>query len=269
MDQYFVVGNPIKQSKSPVIHHLFAEQTKQSLNYDKKLIDDDDFEQAISRFKKANVKGVNVTAPFKERAFNLCDELSEFAAKAGAVNTLIIEEGKIKGDNTDGVGLVNDLLNHQVSLSGQRILILGAGGAAKGVVAPILDHQPSQLIIANRTLKRAQDIANQYPNKAIDVLTFDELANVSVDLIINATSAGLNGQSLPIPPSIITPSVICYDMTYGKELTPFLTFASQAGCEKLIDGLGMLVGQAAQSFYLWRGVMPQVKDVIDKLRAQM
>lgn len=269
MDQYFVVGNPIKQSKSPTIHQLFAQQTKQQLNYDKHLIEQGDFYQTIMQFKNDNIKGVNVTAPFKEEAFELCDELSEFAAKAGAVNTLIIDGDKIKGDNTDGVGLVNDLLNNQVPLKGKRILILGAGGAAKGVVAPILEHQPSQLIIANRTLKRAQDIASQYPNNIIDVVTFDQLEDMSVDVVINATSAGLNGQSLPVPASIITTSVICYDMTYDKELTPFLNFAKQAGSENLIDGLGMLVGQAAKSFYLWRGVMPDVNQVVATLRAQM
>lgn len=269
MDQYLVVGNPIAQSKSPVIHQHFAEQTQQQITYDKKLIALDKFDKVIAQLIANGVKGINVTAPFKEQAFELCDQLSDFAAKAGAVNTLIVKDGKLVGDNTDGKGLVNDLLNHQVQLENKTILLLGAGGAAKGVVAPLLAQQPKQLIVANRTIAKAEQIAEQYPAYNIQTATFEQLEQVTADVIINATSAGLNGQVLPISGEIFTKDVVCYDMTYAKSLTPFLTYAKENGSNQLIDGLGMLVGQAAESFYLWRGVRPNSANVIAMLREQM
>ncbi len=268
MDKYLVVGNPIAQSKSPVIHGLFAQETQQNMMYSKELIAVDDFKGAIENFISSGVKGINVTAPFKEQAFELCDELSEFAAKAGAVNTLIFKEGAIYGDNTDGVGLVNDFINHNVELSGKSIVLLGAGGASKGVVSAMLAEQPAKLTIANRSVEKAQSIAELYPDQ-VSACRLEELADIQADIVINATSAGLNGQSLNIPSNIFHEQMICYDMTYGKALTPFLTFAKNSGSKQLIDGLGMLVGQAAQSFYIWRGVKPSTDGVISQLREQM
>lgn len=269
MDQYFVVGNPIAQSKSPFIHQLFAQQTAQALQYDKKLIAIDEFESSVKQLQNEQVCGLNVTAPFKEQAFALCDELSDFAAKAGAVNTLIFKDNKIIGDNTDGVGLVSDLIAHKVLLKGRRILMLGAGGAAKGVVSALLAQTPESLTIANRSVEKAQLIASQYPGDKVNALTFPELTQANYDVIINATSAGLNGQALNIPSDIFTCDVTCYDMTYARTLTPFLQYAKESGVTQLIDGLGMLVGQAAQSFYLWRGVKPDTHEVTIQLRAEM
>ena len=268
MDKYLVVGNPIAQSKSPVIHGLFAKETQQNMMYNKELIAVDGFKEAIENFVSLGVKGINVTAPFKEQAFELCDELSEFAAKAGAVNTLIFKDGMIYGDNTDGVGLVNDLVDHKVDLKGKSIVLLGAGGASKGVVSALLAEQPASITIANRSIEKAQNIAELYPEQ-VSACRFEELAEIHADIVINATSAGLNGQRLDIPSSIFNDDTICYDMTYSKALTPFLISAQSSGSKHLIDGLGMLVGQAAQSFYIWRGVKPSSNGVIHLLREQM
>jgi shikimate dehydrogenase len=269
MDQYRVFGNPIAQSKSPFIHQQFAIQSKQIMNYESEWVALDQFDNAVKKLIANNGKGANVTAPFKEQAFALCDELSERAKLAGAVNTLIFSNGIIYGDTTDGVGLVSDLLRHQVQLGDSRVLLLGAGGAAKGVVQSILEQSPQSLTIANRTLSKAQAITSQYPNDVINAITFAETNNLAFDIIINATSAGLSGDSLPISDHTIESSTVCYDMVYGKEPTAFLKQAKQLGVKHIIDGLGMLVGQAAASFHLWRAVSPAVEPVLVSLRAQL
>lgn len=269
MDQYLVYGNPIKQSKSPVIHMSFAQECDLNIHYDRKFVELNGFDDAVNSFIKQGGKGANVTAPFKEQAMAMCDVLSEHAKFSGAVNTLTFKNGKIYGDTTDGVGLVNDLLAHNVVLKNSKILLLGAGGASKGVVLPLLNQQPLKLTIANRTVSKAQNIVAQYDNHPIDACSFDETNNQSYDVIINATSAGLSGNGLPISENIITRNTICYDMTYGKQLTPFLTIATQLNAKNVIDGLGMLVGQAAESFYIWTGVRPSTDLLLKKLRQEL
>ncbi len=269
MDQYLVYGNPIKQSRSPFIHQAFAQSTEQNISYQSQLVALDGFAEEVQRFIKQGGKGANVTAPFKEQAMQLCDHLTKRAELAGAVNTLTFIDGEIFGDTTDGDGLVNDLLANQVVLKNQRILLIGAGGAAKGVVLPLLEQEPKQLIIANRTLSKAQAIIEQYPNYPISCCSFDQVIDYDFDVIINATSAGLNGQALPISAEVIKPNVTCYDMTYSKELTSFLKVAQQRQAKKLIDGLGMLVGQAAVSFEIWRKVKPDTQAVLTRLRDEM
>lgn len=269
MDQYRVFGNPIAQSKSPTIHQQFASQTQQTINYQKELVEIGQFEQAVNTLISQNGKGANVTAPFKEDAFALCTHLTTRAKLAGAVNTLTFINEEIHGDTTDGIGLVNDLLNHDISLENKRILLLGAGGAAKGVVQSILEQQPNELVIANRTVSKANAICAQHSTDNISACSFDETSNKTFDIIINATSAGLTGNSLPIADPLIAKAHTCYDMVYGKELTPFLTKAQQFGVEHVIDGLGMLVGQAAASFTIWRNVIPEVEHVLVNLRESM
>lgn len=269
MDQYRVFGNPIAQSKSPFIHQQFATQTEQRIHYQSELVQLGNFESAVRELITQNGKGANVTAPFKEQAFTMCDELSDRAKLAGAVNTLIFNNGTIYGDTTDGVGLVSDLLRQQITLQHSKILLLGAGGAAKGVVQALLEQSPTSLTIANRTLSKAQAIVSQYPNQAIHAVTFADTEQLSFDIIINATSTGLSGESLPISNATIKSAVACYDMVYGKHPTAFLIQAKTLGVKHIIDGLGMLVGQAAESFKLWRGVSPDIEPVLTTLRTQL
>lgn len=266
MDQYRVFGNPIKQSRSPFIHQAFAQQTKQILNYQSELVALDGFDQAIEHLINIGGFGANVTAPFKDQAYALCDELSERARTAEAVNTLTFKNNKIYGDNTDGVGLVQDLLRQKVKLNKARILLLGAGGAAKGVLLPLLEQEPDTITIANRTVSKAEQIGRQFKNDKLIACGFDELINQHFDVIINATSASLHGELPPVPKKVFEKTV-CYDMVYSKQLTPFLVLANESGAIKTIDGLGMLVGQAAESFAVWRGVKPSVESVISSLRA--
>ena len=269
MDQYRVFGNPIAQSKSPFIHQQFAAQTKQLINYQSEMVELDQFDMTVKKLIANNGKGANVTAPFKEQAFVLCDELSERAKLAGAVNTLTFSEGIIYGDTTDGIGLVSDLLNHKVQLRNSRILLLGAGGAAKGVVQSLLEQAPASLTIANRTLSKAQAIIQHYPDNPVAAMTFADTEHLTFDVIINATSAGLSGASLPIANQTIKSSVVCYDMVYGREPTEFLKQAKNLDVPQIIDGLGMLVGQAAASFQIWTGVYPDVEPVLAALRAKL
>lgn len=269
MDKYCVYGNPIKQSQSPYIHQNFAKSTQQNLSYHSQLVDLDGFNDAVKTFIESGAKGANVTAPFKEEAMALCDQLSEHAKLAGAVNTLTFKDGQIFGDTTDGVGLVNDLISHQVQLKDKRVLLLGAGGAAKGVVLPILDQEVKLLTIANRTVAKAEAIVAQYSNQPLQACSFDDANSQHYDVIINATSAGLSGNGVPIADDIITSETVCYDMTYGKTPTPFLQKAKEKQAQQVIDGLGMLVGQAAASFYIWRGVKPATENILSELRAKL
>jgi len=267
MDQYRVFGNPIKQSRSPFIHQLFAKQTQQQLNYQSEYVEVEQFEETIKSFIKSGAKGANITVPFKERAMVLCDQLTERAQLAGAVNTLTFVEGKICGDNTDGEGLVKDLLNNNIPLKNSRILLLGAGGAAKGVLLPLLAQAPESIVIANRTVSKAEDLIKKFKNDKLSASEFDALGETKFSLIINATSASLTGNVPPITKECVA-NTYCYDMVYGQELTPFLLWAKEHGATKVIDGLGMLVGQAAESFRVWRNVLPEIAPVLKQLRTK-
>ncbi|MCJ8312533.1 MAG: shikimate dehydrogenase [Saccharospirillaceae bacterium] len=270
IDQYAVVGHPISHSKSPAIHMQFAQQTNQILQYTAIDIEPELFDEKIKAFFKNGGKGLNVTVPFKEKAFELADHLSDRAKTAQAVNTLILnDDGSITGDNTDGKGLVNDLLN-STELKGKTILVIGAGGASKGVLLPIIEQQPKSITIVNRTFSKAKSLAEQFSDfyQNIQAVELDKI-NESFDVIVNATSASLQGQSLNINANIIAEHTVCYDMMYGKEQTVFNQWASKQGAKKTIDGLGMLVGQAAFSFYLWRGVEPQTQIVMNSIRENM
>jgi shikimate dehydrogenase len=263
-DRYAVFGHPIAHSKSPLIHAAFAHQTGQDMTYEAILAPLDGFADSVAQFIAAGGRGANVTVPFKEEAFKLANRLSPRAQRAGAVNTLVFDADGILGDNTDGAGLVADLTrNLHCALAGKRILLLGAGGAARGVIEPLLEQQPAALVIANRTASRAQELAELF-GRGVTACGFDE-ANTPFDVVINATAASLAGELPPLSPGIFTTDTLAYDMMYGRD-TPFLSFAHTHGAATA-DGLGMLVEQAAEAFWLWRGVRPDTAPVIASLRA--
>lgn len=272
VDDYAVMGNPIGHSKSPLIHARFAEQTQQAINYTAIHVDLGGFEQAVGNFVASGGKGLNVTVPFKQEAWALADERSERAERAGAVNTLIFKDKKIMGDNTDGIGLVRDLRdNKKLELQGRRILLMGAGGAARGVLLPLMILQPARLLIVNRTAEKAKDLAEAFADMGeVTGCGYEALAGQSFDLIINATAASLQGELPPLPDEgLIASGGTCYDMMYGREPTVFMNWCQQQGTNRVYDGLGMLVEQAAESFYLWRGVRPHTNEVIESLRQEM
>jgi len=265
---YAVFGHPIAHSQSPRIHAAFARQTGQEMAYDAILAPLDGFADSVARFIAAGGRGANVTVPFKEDAFKLAGRLSPRAQRAGAVNTLCFDADGILGDNTDGAGLLADLTrNLHCTLAGKRILLLGAGGAARGVIEPLLEQQPAALVIANRTVGRAQELAELFGHamnhRGVTACGF-EAAEPPFDLVINATAASLAGELPPLSPRVFTPDTLAYDMMYGRD-TPFLAFAREHGAATA-DGLGMLVEQAAEAFYLWRGVRPDTAPVIAALR---
>ncbi|HHI5411993.1 shikimate dehydrogenase [Vibrio metoecus] len=270
IDQYVVFGNPINHSKSPFIHTLFARQTQQPMTYTVQCAPVDGFIEAASHFFAQGGRGCNVTVPFKEDAYRFAGRLTERARLAGAVNTLKkLDDGEILGDNTDGEGLVQDLLAQQVQLKGANILLIGAGGAARGVLKPLLDQKPASITITNRTLSKAEQLAELLaPYGAVIAKPFTELTQ-SYDVIINSTSASLDGELPAIQPVIFAANSICYDMMYGKGHTVFNQWALQHGCAQVIDGLGMLVGQAAESFMLWRGLRPGTKQILRELRKNL
>jgi shikimate dehydrogenase len=272
MDKYCVFGNPIAHSKSPEIHAAYAAQTGQQLTYEKRLAPLDGFADAVRAFIAEGGKGANVTVPFKLEAHKLANALTVRAQAAGAVNTLIFSEEGIIGDNTDGTGLVTDIVyNAQTPIAGKRVLLLGAGGAARGVVLPILEHRPAALVIANRTVATAEALVQQFAALAgegvLSACGFADIAG-SFDIIINATSASLSADLPPVPPSAFKPGALALDMMYGKELTVFLQFAAAQGAATR-DGLGMLVEQAAEAFMAWRGVRPATASVLSALRAKL
>lgn len=272
MDHYRVFGNPIKQSRSPFIHQQFALSTEQLISYQAQLVELEQFSSTVKEFIAQGGKGANVTVPFKEQALALADHLTERAKLAGAVNTLSFISGKVYGDNTDGLGLVQDLIRHHVQLKQSKILLLGAGGAAKGVILPLLEKKPEQIVIANRTVSKAEQLCQQFSSLGHSNLTacgFNGVNEQPFDVIINATSASLSGGVPNISGKSIDSNTVCYDMVYASELTPFLQWAKEQGAEKVIDGLGMLVGQAAESFQIWRGTKPEVEPVLASLRKQM
>lgn len=271
-DKYAVIGNPIAHSKSPLIHSEFAKQTKQDLVYTAELVEIGKVKEFVSSFYQNNGKGLNVTVPFKQDAWELATQHSDRAQRAGAVNTLVLNnENEFFGDTTDGVGLVNDLTqNHQLNLNDKRILILGAGGAVRGVLEPVLNFKPDELVIANRTVEKATALANDFSDLGVIAgCGFNELENEKFDLIINGTSASLSGELPPIPNNILANNASVYDMMYAANPTPFMQWGQEHGASLCLDGLGMLVEQAAESFYIWRKVKPETKHVINKIRQSL
>lgn len=271
IDRYAVIGNPIAHSKSPLIHAAFAEQTGETLSYTAELVEPGKVADFVSEFMRHNGRGMNVTVPFKQDAFELADTLSDRAQRAGAVNTLILDNGTIYGDTTDGVGLLNDLvINHKQSLKHKRILVIGAGGAVRGVLEPLLLEQPQCLVIANRTVEKARQLADDFASFGnISACGYDQLAGQQFDLIINGTSASLAGELPPLPDNLFTENACAYDMMYAAEPTTFMQWSEQQGATSVFDGLGMLVEQAAESFYLWRKKRPETRGVIEDLRKQL
>ena len=267
-DRYAVMGNPIAHSKSPQIHGLFARQTGQDIGYEKILVALDGFAAAVAEFQRLGGKGLNVTVPFKQEAWALMGGLSERARAAGAVNTIVLEaDGRLFGDNTDGTGLVHDLRdNHGVQLTDRRVLLLGAGGAARGVIPALLDEIPAAITIANRTGARAQELAELFGARgALHGCGLDALGG-RFDIVINATSAGLSGELPALAPDLLADGAVCYDMVYGDGPTAFQQWAQRHGARLALDGLGMLVEQAAAAFQLWRGIRPDTAPVIAALR---
>ena len=272
LDCYAVFGNPIKHSKSPQIHSLFAQQTNQSLTYTAELAEPNQFNQAVDDFIKHNGKGLNITVPFKEDAWLCAAQRSDRAQRAGAVNTLILQQdGTLYGDTTDGVGLVRDLMqNHNIVLSGKDILIIGAGGAVRGVLEAILEQQPTSLLIANRTKQKAMQLSEDFSDLgSIDGCGLDEINERDFDIVINGTSASLKGDLPALPDSIFRKDSCSYDMMYAAQATPFMQWSSENGASQIFDGLGMLVEQAAESFFIWRDVRPETTSVIQHIREQL
>lgn len=274
IEKFAVIGHPIEHSKSPLIHQAFASQFGKSIVYEKVLAPLDGFSETVSKLQAEDYRGANVTVPFKFEAFEASNALSDRAQAAGAVNTLSFQDGKISGDNTDGCGLVNDILKHwQASIAGKKVLLLGAGGAAQGVMLPLLAQQPTLLTIANRSLDKAQAMVSRFAtgqesNKPLtsvelQVKTFDALGD-AYDIVINATSAGLQAEALAISPAIFSENTLAYDMMYGRE-TPFMQQAYAAKAS-VADGLGMLVEQAAEAFFIWHGLRPDTATVIQSFR---
>jgi|TARA_R110000850_G_scaffold117379_1_gene233763 shikimate dehydrogenase len=268
-DRYCVFGNPVKHSKSPLIQTEFAHQTQQALEYSVQEAPLDGFADAWRDFVGAGGRGANVTVPFKGDAFALCDTLSHRARRAGAVNTLILGgNGRTYGDNTDGIGLVRDLAYHRVALAGKRVLVLGAGGAVRGILEPLLAEQPGEVVVVNRTAAKAEQLANDFVDLgAIQGGGFDTVKG-TFDVVINGTSASLSGDLPPLPDRLFNANAWAYDMMYGAEPTVFLQWAGPRGA-KLLDGLGMLVEQAAESFFLWRNVRPDTIPVRETLRQSL
>lgn len=269
IDRYAVFGNPVAHSKSPQIHKLFAQQTDQSLIYTAELVEIGQFDQAVKTFIKNNGKGLNITVPFKEDAWCCATQLSERARRAGAVNTLILRaDGTLFGDTTDGTGLVRDLVqNHDIQLTNKDILIIGAGGAVRGVLESILEQKPASLVIANRTKQKALQLAEDFSELGnVSGCGLDEINDSRFDIVINGTSASLKGDLPPLPDSIFREASCSYDMMYAAQPTPFMSWSKDNGAKNIFDGLGMLVEQAAESFYLWRGVKPETAPVIEHVR---
>ncbi|KAE8754111.1 shikimate dehydrogenase [Paraburkholderia madseniana] len=270
-DQYAVIGNPIGHTKSPLIHGLFAKESQQDMSYtaiEGPLEPHDAFARTVRAFVAAGGKGMNVTAPFKLKAFAIADERSERAALAGAANALSFKDGRIVAENFDGVGLVRDIeVNLSLPMAGKRVLVLGAGGAVRGALLPFIAARPAELVIANRDVPKVQALVAQVvaggPLLACGYGDLEAMGHF--DLIVNATSASLTGELPPVPPSVFSPECTAYELAYGKRLTPFLRLARNAGVVGVADGVGMLVEQAAEAFAWWRGVRPRTRVVIGQL----
>ena len=266
-DRYAVIGNPIGHTKSPMIHGTFAKTTGQDIEYIALEGPLDGFEAMVADFRAGGGRGMNVTAPFKVQAFNMATDRLERAQLAGAANALKFEDGRIFADNFDGIGLVNDIQrNLGCPLRGRRVLLMGAGGAARGALLPFLEQHPAGLVVANRTVGKAQALAQQFSARGnLRGCGYTELANLRFDIVINATSASLKGELPSLPPYVFGDGCIAYELVYGKGLTPFLRLAQNAGAGRLADGVGMLVEQAAEAFAWWRGVRPDTRVLIGKM----
>lgn len=270
-DLYAVMGNPIAHSRSPEIFQYFSRQTQQELIYKKILVPINDFAETVKKFVLEGGKGLNVTLPFKQQACEMANQLTDRAKLAGAVNTLVIEEnGNLIGDNTDGVGLVNDLKsNHSLVLSGTRILVLGASGAARGAIAALLHEKPAHLHVANRTEEKAENLKQIFSSLgSITASGLNDIPSQIFDLIINATSSSMHNEVPAISSKFVTPNCYCYDMFYADKPTAFQRWAKNHGAAFYYDGLGMLVEQAAEAFYVWRGIHPATAEVIKHLHQQ-
>jgi shikimate dehydrogenase len=269
-DRYAVIGNPIVQSKSPLIHSAFAQVTGQDIDYDKLLGPLGEFAATVDAFRSSGGRGMNVTAPFKLDAFAYATDLAPSAQMAGAVNAMKFEGDKVYAENFDGVGLVRDVVhNLGCPLQGRRVLILGAGGATRGALLPLLAEQPAELVIVNRTVTKAQELAvlaqhHQTGQVPVTGLAYEAVQGV-FDVVLNASSSSLTHELPPLPASVFAPGCLAYDLTYGKGLTPFLKLAQQAGVTQVADGVGMLAEQAAEAFAWWRGVRPDTAGVISQL----
>ena len=271
-DRYAVFGNPVKHSKSPAIHAMFAEQCGQVMQYRAVRVELDDFDRTAARFFDGGGAGLNITVPFKRDAFEFAGRLSDRAHRAGAVNTLTrADDGAIDGDNTDGVGLVRDMIaNLGWSVQDQRVLIVGAGGAVRGVLEPLLREKPRELLVVNRTPQRAAQLAEEFSDVgALQGGGYELVGERQFDLVINASSAGLSGEVPELPGTLLTERSCCYDMVYGAEPTAFMRWAAHHAAWAVADGLGMLVEQAAQSFYIWRKLRPETRPVVVKLRESL
>ena len=268
-DRYGVIGHPIAHSRSPVIHQQFALQTGQDISYEAFDIAPEKLEKQLRSLIKKGLRGFNVTVPHKQAVAELADAVVGQAERAGAVNTVtVLDDGSMAGDNTDGIGLVRDLTdNLQLSVGGKLVLILGAGGATRGIVPALLDAEPAELRIANRTSERAEALVERFGDQGpVHACSFDALEDQPFDLVINATSAGLEGEVPPFPASIIGPETVCYDLSYAMKETPFVAWAREHGCTQVHQGWGMLVEQAAESFRIWRGIRPDTAPVLRRLR---
>jgi shikimate dehydrogenase len=271
LDHYAVFGHPIEHSKSPKIHQLFAQQTNQQIVYEAQDVPAESFNQAIEDFFTQGGKGLNCTVPLKELAYQRADLLSDRAQFGKAVNTLMLrKDGVLYGDNTDGIGLVTDLVeNHSLELRDSRILILGAGGASRGIIAPLINQSPACLVVVNRTVEKAKTLSNEFSQLgAVTGCGYDGLKGKQFDLILNATSASLSGKLPPIEGSILADNACCYDLAYSNKKTAFVKWAATHGAKKYMDGLGMLVEQAAEAFYIWRGARPETSSVIELLNSE-
>lgn len=268
-DRYALVGNPVAQSKSPILHAAFARQTNQDLTYEAILATKENFHETVRGFIREGGKGMNITAPFKLDVLDLIDTMSERAQAAQAVNTLKFDENGVYGDNTDGAGLVSDIQEYLgVSLKGRRLLVVGAGGAARGIFLPLLQTAPSYFLVVNRTEHKAHEIIGGHaaPGR-VEAGSIDLAKDGQFDIVINATSSSLTGDHLPLPQGTYAKGSLAYELAYNKGHTPFMDDATQGGAARLADGLGMLVGQAAEGFLLWRGIRPDVTEVMQMLRS--
>lgn len=269
VSNYAVFGNPVKHSKSPQIHSLFAKQTGISLYYQAIEVPLNSFSEYVNLFAEQKGKGLNITVPFKEEAFSLCDSLTQRANLAGSVNTIWFDDKKnIHGDTTDGQGLINDLKNnHQLNLNKKSILILGAGGSVKAILEPLLAQDPEKIIIANRTLSRAEELVKKFSGLGnLEASSFSDLKNKSFDLLINGTSLSLKGELPPLPDTLFKNNACSYDLMYSDMPTVFMQWSEKMGATRVLDGLGMLVEQAAEAFNIWHHIMPDTKPVIELLR---
>ncbi|MFC6670592.1 shikimate dehydrogenase [Marinobacterium aestuariivivens] len=272
MDRYAVFGNPIGHSKSPQIHRAFATETGQVLTYDAVLVPEQGFEVAVKDFFAHGGKGLNITVPFKQRAWAAAQHRSPAAELAGAVNTLYQDAlGRLCGDNTDGIGMVRDIVdNHGGLIRGKRVLLLGAGGAVRGVLQPLLEEHPEEVVIANRTVARAEELARIFEQLGpVRGCGYDDLDGHQFDLVINGTAASLGGELPPLPDGVLENGAWCYDMMYGAEPTVFCRWAEAREASVVLDGLGMLVEQAAESFSIWRGVRPGTGTLIKSIRESL